>query len=189
MSGVRRIPTRLDGLVLLEPVVHGDARGSFHESFRADAWERAGVRERWVQDNQSRSARGVVRGLHFAVGAGQAKLVRCARGRIWDVAVDLRPGSPTYRRWEAHELDDVACRQLYLPTGFAHGFCVLSDVADVLYRVSTYYDPAVERGFRYDDPELAVPWPQDAPHVLSERDARAPALREVEAELAEAAPA
>jgi len=180
---MRRVPTRLDGLVLLEPRVFRDERGSFHESFRADAWEAAGVREDWVQDNQSRSVRGVVRGLHFAVGAGQAKLVRCARGRIWDVAVDLRPGSPTYRAWEAHELDDVACRQLYLPAGFAHGFCVLSEDADVLYRVSTYYSPALERGFRYDDPELAIPWPSEVEHVVSRRDAEAPSLREAEAEL------
>ena len=180
---MRRVRTRLEGLVLLEPVVHRDERGTFHESFRADAWTRAGVEEDWVQDNHSRSARGVVRGMHFAVGAGQAKLVRCARGRVWDVAVDLRPGSPTYRRWEAHELDDVDCRQLYLPVGFAHGFCVLSEDADVVYKVSTYYDPAVERAFRYDDPELAIPWPDEVEHVVSARDAQAPLLREVEAEL------
>ncbi len=180
----RVVPTRLDGLVLLEPVVHRDSRGAFLESFREDAWEEAGVREAWVQDNHSRSARGVVRGMHFALGRGQAKLVRCAAGRIWDVAVDLRPESPTYREWEAHELDDVACRQLYLPVGFAHGFCVLSEVADVLYKVSSYYDPEVERGFRYDDPEVAIPWPAEVEHVVSERDARAPALREVEAQLA-----
>jgi dTDP-4-dehydrorhamnose 3,5-epimerase len=184
---VRRVPTRLDGLVLLEPTVHRDERGAFHESFRADAWARAGVEEAWVQDNHSRSARGVVRGMHFAIGPGQAKLVRCARGRVWDVAVDLRPGSPTYREWEAHELDDVACRQLYLPVGFAHGFCVLSDEADVVYKVSTYYDPAVERGFRYDDPELAIPWPDEVEHVVSRRDAEAPSLREAEAELRAAA--
>jgi dTDP-4-dehydrorhamnose 3,5-epimerase len=183
MSGPRVLPTRLDGLVLLEPVVHGDARGAFHEAFREDAWERVGVREAWVQDNQSRSVRGVVRGLHVALGRGQAKLVRCARGRVWDVAVDLRTDSPTYRQWEAHELDDVACRQLYLPVGFAHGFCVLSDVADVVYKVSSYYDPAVERAIRYDDPELAIPWPADVEHVVSRRDAEAPSLREAEAEL------
>src|SRR5205807_9217039 len=122
---------------------------TFREELQ-DAW---GIppQERFVQDNQSRSARGVVRGLHFQVGAGVAKLVRCARGRILDVAVDLRRGSPTYGQWEGVELDDTDMRQLYVPVGFAHGFCVLSDVADVLYKQTAYYDPGVERGIAWND--------------------------------------
>ena len=127
--------------------------------------------------------RGVLRGMHFSTGAGQAKLVRCARGRIVDVVVDLRRASPTYGEWESVELDDDSARQLYIPVGFAHGFCVLSEIADVTYKCSTYYDAAVERGFRYDDPELAIAWPQDMALLVSERDAHAPTLAEIAGEL------
>ena len=179
---MRRLETRIAGLVLLEPTVHGDARGSFHESFRADAWERAGVAETWVQDNHSRSARGVVRGLHFATGPGQAKLVRCARGRIWDVVVDIRPGSPTFGLWKAWELDDEKLAALFIPVGFAHGFAVLSDVADVVYKCSSYYDPALERGFAYDDPDVGIEWP-DLDAIVSDRDRTAPRLAEIADEL------
>ena len=176
---MRLLPTRLDGPLLLEPAVHGDARGFFCETFRADLWREHGIDERWPQDNHSRSGQGVVRGMHFTLGAGQAKLVRVARGRILDVVVDLRRASPTFGEWEAHELDDEALRQLYVPIGFAHGFCVLSDLADVLYKVSNPYDPAVERGFRFDDPEVGIPWPRELELQVSERDATAPPLREV----------
>ncbi len=179
----------LNGVLVLKPRVIEDRRGFFLESYSARTLAALGVDVPFVQDNHSRSVRGTVRGLHFQSSPGQGKLLRVASGRIFDVAVDLRHGSPSFGQWFGQELSADNFLQMYIPVGFAHGFCVLSDVADVLYRVSTYYDPAVERGFRYDDPELAVPWPQDAPHVLSERDARAPALREVEAELAEAAPA
>ena len=110
--------------------------------------------------------------MHFSIGAGQAKLVRCARGPILDVVVDLRRGSPTYGEWEADELDDEHARQLYVPVGFAHGFCVLSDVADVVYKCSTYYDAAVERGFRYDDPDVAIAWPTTIALLVSDRDRR-----------------
>jgi dTDP-4-dehydrorhamnose 3,5-epimerase len=120
----------------------------------------------------------VLRGMHFAVGVGQAKLVRCARGRIWDVAVDIRRGSPTFGRWEAVELDDEAHRAVYVPIGFAHGFVVVSDVADVVYQCSSYYDPAVERGFAWDDPEVGIAWP-DVPVTVSARDADAPLLSEI----------
>jgi dTDP-4-dehydrorhamnose 3,5-epimerase len=173
----------LDGLVLLEPTVHGDERGFFAESYRENVWSEHGVPAGFVQDNHSRSRRGVVRGMHVSLGAGQAKLVRCARGRIWDVAVDVRRDSPTYGQWEAAELDDETLRELYIPVGFAHGFCVLSDVADVVYKCSTYYDPAVERGFRWDDPDVAIAWPADVEHQVSQRDATAPLLRELEGEL------
>ncbi len=180
---MRLLPTRLDGPLLLEPAVHGDARGFFCETFRADLWREHGIDEPWPQDNHSRSGRGVVRGMHFTVGAGQAKLVRVARGRILDVVVDLLGASPTFGEAEAHELDDEALRQLYVPIGFAHGFCVLSDVADVIYKVSNPYDPAVERGFRFDDPEVGIPWPQDLELQVSERDATAPPLGEIAAGL------
>jgi dTDP-4-dehydrorhamnose 3,5-epimerase len=123
----------------------------------------------------------VLRGIHMQ--RGQAKLVRCPRGRVWDVAVDLRPGSPTYKRWEGHELDDERHRQLFIPAGFGHGFCLLSDEADVLYRLSTYYDPELETGVAWDDPEIGIEWPIDDP-VLSERDRNAPALAEIAASLA-----
>lgn len=176
---MRRIETRLEGLVLLEPIVRGDDRGFFVESYRANVWAEQGVPDRWVQDNHSRSGRGVVRGMHFSIGEGQAKLVRCARGRIWDVVVDLRRESPTFGRWEAHELDDERLRQLYVPIGFAHGFCVVSEVADVVYKCSTYYDPALERGFRWDDPEVGIRWPELPGLQVSRRDVEAPLLEDV----------
>lgn len=180
---MRVLGTRLDGLVLLEPDLHGDPRGFFLESYRDNVWAEHGVGDVFVQDNHSRSCRGVLRGMHFSVGEGQAKLVRCARGTILDVAVDLRRGSPTFGAWETFELDDVRARQLYIPIGFAHGFCVLSDVADVTYKCSTYFHPDVERGFRYDDPEVGIPWPQDMALLVSERDVEAPLLREIEDDL------
>ena len=181
---MRRLDTRLDGLVHLQPDVHGDARGFFLESFRANVWAEHGVSDTFVQDNHSRSGRGVLRGMHFSIGDGQAKLVRCARGRILDVVVDLRRASPTYGEWESFELDDEHAHQLYIPVGFAHGFCVLSELADVTYKCSTYYHPDVERGFRYDDPEVAIDWPQDIALLVSERDKTAPTLREIADELA-----
>ena len=127
---MERLPTRLDGLVLLAPTVHGDERGFFLETYRADAWARHGVPTAFVQDNHSRSRRGTLRGIHFQTHPGQGKLVRVARGRVLDVAVDLRRGSPTFGEWESFELDDVHGRQLWIPVGFGHGFCVLSDEAD-----------------------------------------------------------
>ncbi|HEY7151086.1 MAG TPA: dTDP-4-dehydrorhamnose 3,5-epimerase [Solirubrobacterales bacterium] len=174
----RRLETRLDGVVLIEPDVHGDERGFLVETFRDDAWRELGVGVDFVQDNHSRSSRGILRGLHFQTVPGQAKLVRCLRGRIWDVAVDLRRDSPTYRQWEGHELDDERHRQLFVPVGFAHGFCVLSDVADVAYKLSSPYDPATEAGIAWDDPDIAVEWPITDP-ALSERDRTGPRLAEV----------
>ncbi|MDX6583997.1 MAG: dTDP-4-dehydrorhamnose 3,5-epimerase [Solirubrobacterales bacterium] len=171
--------TRLDGLVMLEPAVHGDERGFLVETFSARDWAAAGVESDFVQDNHSRSGAGILRGLHFQTDPGQAKLVRCIRGRIWDVAVDLRRDSATYGQWEGHELDDVSHRQLFIPVGFAHGFCVLSELADVHYKVSSYYDPATEAGIAWDDPQVAVEWPLADPQV-SERDATAPKLAEIE---------
>jgi dTDP-4-dehydrorhamnose 3,5-epimerase len=176
---------RLQGPVVLEPRVFADERGFFGETYRLQWHAAAGIPEgeRFIQDNHSRSARGVVRGMHFHVGAGVAKLVRCGRGRILDVVVDLRRGSPTYARWEAVELDDEQLRELYVPVGFAHGFCVLSEVADVLYKQTAYYDPAVERGFVWNDPDVGIEWPAGVEPLVSARDAAAPTLREIAAEL------
>lgn len=174
----KRIETRIDGLVLVEPEVFGDERGFFCETYRTEAWEEVGVPPGFLQHNQSRSGKGILRGMHFQTHPGQAKLVRCARGRIFDVAVDLRSGSATYGEWEGYELDDVAHRQLYVPIGFAHGFCVLSDTADVAYQCSSTYDPSTEAGIAWDDPDVGIEWPVADPQV-SERDRTAPKLAEV----------
>jgi dTDP-4-dehydrorhamnose 3,5-epimerase len=179
---MERLETRLEGPILLRPDVHGDARGFLIESFRASVLEDLGVRHEWVQDNHSRSARGVVRGMHFQVGGGMAKLVRCARGAIVDVLVDIRRGSPSFGEWEAFELDDERLDVLYAPIGFAHGFCVTSEVADVVYRCSTYFDPETERGFSYRDPDVGIEWP-DLELADSERDRSAPRLAEIAGEL------
>jgi dTDP-4-dehydrorhamnose 3,5-epimerase len=174
------IESRLDGPLLLEPVVHGDARGFFLETFRQNVAEALGITDEFVQDNHSRSSRGIVRGMHFQ--PGMAKLVRCARGEIFDVVVDLRRDSPAFGQWEGFTLDDVNHHQLYCPDGFAHGFCVVSEVADVVYKTSSYYDPALEAGFAYDDPEVGIAWPR-IELTPSARDARAPRLAEIAAEL------
>jgi dTDP-4-dehydrorhamnose 3,5-epimerase len=173
-----RLPTKLDGVVLIEPVVHGDERGFMLESYSRDAWRELGVEVEFVQHNHSRSRRGTLRGIHFQTEPGQAKLVRCARGEILDVAVDLRRGSPTYGQWEAHRLDDVRHRQLFVPVGFGHGFAVLSEEADVAYQVSSLYDPATESGIAWNDPDVEVDWEVEDP-LLSERDKNAPTLAEV----------
>ena len=179
---MRRLETRLDGPILVEPVVHGDRRGFFHETYRANVYAELGIHDDFVQDNHSRSKLGIVRGMHFQVGDGMAKLVRCARGAIVDVVVDLRRGSPTFGQWEAFELDDENLHQLYCPVGFAHGFCVTSDMADVMYKCSAYYDESIERGIKYDDPEIGIRWP-DVELIPSERDAGAPRLSEIADEL------
>jgi len=179
---VRRYPTRLSGPILLEPAVRGDERGFFLETYRRSGFAELGIEDEFVQHNQSRSRRGIVRGMHFQ--RGMAKLVRCARGTIFDVLVDVRRGSPTFREWEGFELNDSEHRQLYCPDGFAHGFCVISEVADVVYGCSTYYDPELEGGFAFDDPDVAIEWPRGLELVASERDRTARRLAEVEASLA-----
>jgi dTDP-4-dehydrorhamnose 3,5-epimerase len=181
-AAVRVIETRLAGLVAIEPAVFPDERGFFSETFRAELG--IGAAQGFVQDNHSRSSRGVLRGMHFQLGAGLGKLVRCSRGRILDVAVDLRRGSPTYGQWDGLELDDDSMRELYVPVGFAHGFCVLSDVADVIYKQTAYYDPELERGIAWNDPEIGIEWPLPATElIVSARDAAAPSLRELADEL------
>ena len=176
------IDTGIDGLVLLEVQAHGDERGFLLESFSERAWREAGVDAEFVQHNHSRSDKGILRGIHFQTSPGQAKLVRCVRGAIWDVAVDLRKDSPTYKRWEGYELSDTNHRQLFVPAGFGHGFCVLSDIADVSYLLSSYYDPETETGIAWDDPDVGVEWPISDPQV-SERDSAAPKLADIADEL------
>jgi dTDP-4-dehydrorhamnose 3,5-epimerase len=179
---MRVLPTRLDGPVLLAPRVFGDERGFFLESWRVDDWAHEGVATEFVQDNHSRSRRGTLRGIHFQTSPGQGKLVRCARGEIFDVVVDLRRGSPTFGQWEGFTLDDAEHRQLWVPVGFGHGFCVVSETADVVYKCTSLYDPAAEAGIRYDDPRVGIEWPDVEP-LLSERDRSAPALAEIAEDL------
>ena len=173
---MQQLQTKLQGPVLVAPTVHGDARGFFMETYRRSAYADLGIGDDFVQDNHSRSRRGVVRGMHFQ--PGQAKLVRCARGAIVDVICDIRPASESFGQWEACDLSDENGRQLYVPDGFAHGFVVTSDVADVIYKVSTYYDPDSESGFRYDDPEVGIEWP-GSDLTPSARDSQAPLLSQL----------
>jgi dTDP-4-dehydrorhamnose 3,5-epimerase len=182
---LQRIPTRLEGPVLIEPKVFGDERGFFAETFRANTMaDEFGITEPFVQDNHSRSSKGVVRGMHFQIGDGASKLVRCGRGAIVDVVVDLRVGSPTYGEWEGVDLSEENMRVFYVPIGFAHGFCVVSEVADVFYKQSGYYAGETERGISYRDPDVAIQWPLPDDQLLpSARDVEAPTLAEFEAEL------
>lgn len=165
--------TAIDGVLILEPRVFGDARGFFFESWNRRAFE-AGVGGpvEFVQDNHSRSTRGVLRGLHYQVVRPQGKLVRVVAGEVFDVAVDIRQGSPTFGRWVGVELSAENKRQLWVPPGLAHGFVVLSESADFLYKTTDYYFPEHERCIRWDDPTLAIDWRLDGPPVVSEKDAR-----------------
>ncbi len=180
---MRTVETRLEGPILLEPEVIGDERGFFCETYRRSVFSDLGIAEEMVQDNHSRSRRGIVRGMHFQIGEGAAKLVRCGRGEILDVLVDLRRGSPSYGRWEAFTLNDENMRMLYCPIGFAHGFCTMSEQADVIYKQSNYYSVQTERGIKYDDPDVGIAWPAGLELIPSQRDATAPLLREVADEL------
>lgn len=174
--------TTLPGVLVVEPRVFGDARGFFLERYHAERYAEAGISAAFVQDNHSRSSRGTLRGLHFQRRHPQGKLVEAVRGRIWDVAVDLRPGSPTFGQWEGVTLTEDSHRQLWVPPGFAHGFCVLSDEADVLYKCTDVYRPDDESGVRWDDPDLGIEWPLDETPLLSAKDHALPLL----ADLAEA---
>jgi dTDP-4-dehydrorhamnose 3,5-epimerase len=174
---------KIPGALLIQPAVHGDDRGFFVETYREPLWSEHGIPSHWAQDNHSRSGQGVLRGMHFAIGDGQAKLVRCARGRILDVVVDLREGSPTHGQWASAELSDENMHQLFVPVGLAHGFVVLSEIADVTYKCTTVYDPAVERGIAYDDPAIGIEWPTEFPLQVSARDAQAPTLEALRSDL------
>ncbi len=172
---MRVIESRLLGPILIEPAVYGDERGFFQETYRRNVFAELGIADDFVQDNHSRSRGGVVRGMHFQ--PGMAKLIRCVRGAIFDVLVDIRPDSSTFGQWEGFELSDENHRQLYCPQHFAHGFCVLSDVADVVYRCSDYYNAETEGGFAYDDSEVGIRWPSGVKLAASARDAAAGPLR------------
>jgi dTDP-4-dehydrorhamnose 3,5-epimerase len=174
---VREAP--LPGVLIIEPIVHRDSRGFLSERFSQDRYWKAGITERFVQDNLAESVRGSLRGLHYQVGPAHSKLVEVPRGRIFDVVVDVRVGSSTFGQWHAEILDDQNLRQLYVPIGFAHGFCVLSEVAHINYKFSEYYDPERQRGIRWDDPALAIDWPVRNP-TLSRRDAMHPRLDQIE---------
>jgi dTDP-4-dehydrorhamnose 3,5-epimerase len=177
-----RIETRIDGLVLVQPTVIADDRGFFFETYRRTEYERLGIDVEFVQDNHSRSVQGTIRALHFQLEPGQAKLIRCARGSVYDVAVDLRRDSPTYGQYEAFVLSEKNAHQIFVPVGFAHGFCVTSEEADVTYKVSSYYEGATERGIAWDDPAIGVPWPVEEA-LVSERDRTNPRLEEIADEL------
>jgi dTDP-4-dehydrorhamnose 3,5-epimerase len=176
--------TRLEGPLLIAPRVLRDERGFFCETYRRSTFAELGISEEMVQDNHSRSGHGIVRGMHFQIGQGVSKLVRCARGAILDVLVDLRRGSPTFGQWEGFELNEDNMHIAYCPVGFAHGFCVVSDVADVIYKQSGYYVHEIERGFAYDDPDVGIQWPLPVEELIpSERDSAAPRLAGIANEL------
>lgn len=177
-----RLPTRITSLILIEPEVHADSRGFFIETYSEQSWGALGVTVSFPQDNHSRSVAGTLRALHFQTDPGQPKLVRVARGRAWVVALDIRRSSPTFGEWESFELDDQRHLQLYVPIGFAHGFCAISDVVDFVYKVGSYYDPATERGIAWNDPDLGIPWPADQP-IVSERDRQNPTLAQISDQL------
>jgi dTDP-4-dehydrorhamnose 3,5-epimerase len=178
---VKVTPTAIPDLLILEPRVFGDDRGFFFESFNARRFaELTGVETAFVQDNHSRSARGVLRGLHYQIRQPQGKLVRVAAGEVWDVAVDIRRGSPSFGQWQGAYLSADNKRQLWIPEGFAHGFVVLSESAEFLYKTTDYYAPEHERCITWNDPELAIDWRYDGDPVLSEKDRAGAAFRDAE---------
>ncbi|MCO7610399.1 dTDP-4-dehydrorhamnose 3,5-epimerase [Pseudomonas chlororaphis] len=175
------ISTELPGVLIIEPKVFGDERGFFYESFNAKAFEEAtGVRVQFVQDNHSRSQKGVLRGLHYQLQNTQGKLVRVTQGEVLDVAVDIRRSSPHFGQWVAVRLSAQNHRQLWVPEGFAHGFVVLSDFAEFLYKTTDYYTPSAERSIRWDDPTLAIDWQLTEPPQLSAKDQAGTLLSEAE---------
>jgi dTDP-4-dehydrorhamnose 3,5-epimerase len=174
------IQTNLPGVLLLEPKVFGDARGFFLESWNRQTFSELGLDLDFVQDNHSRSARGVLRGLHYQLNEPQGKLVRVVAGAVFDVAVDVRGSSPHFGRWVGYELSAENQRMLWIPPGFAHGFLVLSDSADFLYKTTAYYAPQWDRGIRWDDPQIGVAWPLDGAPRLSAKDQVQPLLKDAE---------
>jgi dTDP-4-dehydrorhamnose 3,5-epimerase len=174
------VPTRLPEVLLLEPRAFGDSRGFFFESWNEREFERAGIRAHFVQDNHSRSERGVLRGLHYQIRQPQGKLIRVVSGEIFDVAVDIRRSSPAFGRWEGVRLNAESHKMLWIPAGFAHGFCVLSEFAEVLYKATDYYAPEHERCILWNDPELHIGWPLPGTPALSSKDAAGTRLRDAE---------
>jgi len=172
------IETPLSGVLLIEPRVFEDDRGFFMETFNADDFANAGLPVTFVQDNHSRSSQNVLRGLHYQYPQWQGKLVRTILGEIFDVAVDIRRDSPTFGEWFGATLSDTNKQQLYIPPGFAHGFCVLSEIADVVYKCTTQYKPSDDAAVRWNDADIGIEWPVENP-LVSSKDAAAPALREI----------
>lgn len=171
------IETALPGVLIFEPKVFGDARGFFVETFREEWLEQANLGVKFIQDNQSRSRKGVLRGLHYQMEHTQGKLVRASRGSVFDVAVDVRKDSSHFGKWVGVVLDDINNRQLYVPPGFAHGFCVLSEEADFNYKCTDYWHPQSETGILWNDPALGIQWPEiDVPFALSDKDRVLPVL-------------
>lgn len=180
---MKATPTRIPDVMVVEPKVFGDARGFFYESFNQAAFNAAtGTAFTFVQDNHSRSSQGVLRGLHYQLPPhAQGKLVRVVRGAVWDVAVDIRQGSPTFGQWVGEELTEYSLKQFWIPPGFAHGFVVLSESADFLYKTTNYYAPQSDRGIAWNDPDLDIAWPNlGMDFVLSDKDRQQPALRQAE---------
>lgn len=176
------IQTPLPGVILLEPRLHGDSRGFFIETYRQDIFKQAGITENFLQDNHSRSARGILRGLHYQLIQPQGKLVRVARGAVFDVAVDVRRGSSTFGQWYGATLDEESMRMIYIPPGFAHGFVALTGIADFIYKCTDYYHPQSEQGILWDDPAIDIKWPiKDV--RLSEKDSNNPVLEDQPQEL------
>jgi dTDP-4-dehydrorhamnose 3,5-epimerase len=167
----------LSEVVIVEPKIFRDHRGFFLETYRENTYRDWGVPDRFVQDNYSYSVKGVLRGLHYQLGEPQGKLVWAAQGEVFDVAVDIRKGSPTFGRWDGLLLSSDNQRQLYIPPGFAHGFCVKSECAVVMYKCTRYYAPKEERGVRWDDPQLAIEWPSKDP-IMSEKDKMLPTMEQ-----------
>ncbi|QNH80107.1 dTDP-4-dehydrorhamnose 3,5-epimerase [Pseudomonas protegens] len=175
------IETALSGVLIIEPKVFGDERGFFYESFNAKAFEEAsGLKKQFVQDNHSRSVKNVLRGLHYQIEHSQGKLVRVTAGEVLDVAVDIRRSSPSFGRWASVRLSAENNRQLWIPEGFAHGFVVLSDSAEFLYKTTDYYTPSAERCIRWDDPTLAIDWQLQEPPTLSAKDQNGKSLKEAD---------
>lgn len=171
------LETTLPGVLIVEPKVFGDHRGFFLETYNEQRYREAGIDARFVQDNHSRSRKGVLRGLHYQLARPQGKLVWVERGRVFDVAVDVRRGSPTFGQWAGVILDEESHRQLWVPPGFAHGFLVLSDEVDFVYKCTELYDPPSERGVAWDDPAIGIDWPAlDVPLALSQKDLQNPRL-------------
>ena len=172
------IETKLPGVLIIEPQVFGDARGFFKETFQTQRYREAGIEYDFVQDNHSRSQKGVLRGLHFQITKPQGKLVSCSKGAVFDVAVDVDPLSATFGQYVGIELTEDNHRQFWVPPGYAHGFCVLTDTADFQYKCTDYYDPFDEGGLIWNDPDVAIEWPIDQP-LLSDKDAKLPSLNEL----------
>ena len=184
MSKFKRIDTSIEGLYIIEPTVFGDDRGYFMETYSKADFEEIGITCEFVQDNQSKSKKGVLRGLHYQKENTQAKLVRCISGKVFDVAVDIRPGSKTYGKWEGVILSAENKKMFYIPKGFAHGFLVLSDTAEFVYKCDDIYNPSAEAGIKWDDPEIGIVWPeipeiQHEDYLTSEKDSSWPSISEL----------